>query len=127
MERRASTRLLAVPESVPEARRIATAAACAFGLDRETVDGLAVAVTEAASNVVRHAYREGGGEFDVEVWRNETAIEIVIRDEGDGISMSPSPSMGAGFGMTLMATLADSLGVSTPRGGGTEIRLRFLG
>ena len=63
-----------------------------------------LAVSEAVSNVIVHGYREtGSGAFTV-------AIE-----HADG----------AGLGLPLIANLADTLSVTAPPGGGTEVSMTF--
>ena len=53
------------------------------------VEDVRLAVTEACTNVVRHAYEEGEGAIDVVVRPRAETLEVVISDEGRG--MGPSP------------------------------------
>ena len=96
------------------------------GADDETLTRLQLAVTEAATNVVLHAYRgavqEGEIHTTARVIRRE--LEVTIRD--DGVGMSPHPeSPGLGLGLSLMAHEADRCEITAPPGGGTEIRMCF--
>src|SRR5947209_9241595 len=51
----------AVPESVPVIRRGLVAFAREAAVDEEQIDALRLAISEAATNVVRHAYDGGEG------------------------------------------------------------------
>ena len=51
-------------------------------------------------------------------------LKVIVRDEGCG--MTPrTDSPGAGLGLPLIATLADSFSVTAPPGGGTEVCMTF--
>jgi serine/threonine-protein kinase RsbW len=96
------------------------------GADDATLTRLQLAVTEAATNVVLHAYRGPAQEGDIHttarVIRQE--LEVTIRDHGVGMSPHPD-SPGLGLGLSLMAHEAESCEISTPPSGGTEVRMRF--
>jgi serine/threonine-protein kinase RsbW/stage II sporulation protein AB (anti-sigma F factor) len=87
---------------------------------------LELAVTEAATNVVLHAYRDvtQDGCIHVAARRVGDALEVAIGD--DGVGMSPNPdSPGLGLGLSLIAHEADSCEIRAPRTGGTEVLMRF--
>jgi serine/threonine-protein kinase RsbW len=80
-------------------------------------DDMRLAVTEACTNVVRHAYHEGEGTIAVVVRPRGDALEVIVADEGAGIGPSPDTG-GPGLGLPLIAALADSLEIEqTPRRG----------
>jgi anti-sigma regulatory factor (Ser/Thr protein kinase) len=89
---------------------------------------LRLAISEAVSNAVIHAYRDrerpGTVTVSVEV-RPAEAVEVVVGDEGLG--MSPrSDSPGLGLGLSLIATLADQVEHrSPPDGSGMELWMCF--
>jgi anti-sigma regulatory factor (Ser/Thr protein kinase) len=75
----------AVPDSVTHARRTVAAFAAAAGLTGERLDSVRLAVSEATSNVVLHAYRDWPGAIQVTsstasgelgVWYQMTAAAI---------------------------------------------------
>ena len=74
-------------------------------------DELAVAVTEACSNAVRHA--TDGGSYRLTVDINEDRCLIEVRDAGPGFDpdMLPNtaPDTGGRRGLLLMRTLVDEL------------------
>lgn len=97
----------------------------ALGLDRETLEDVRLAVSEACANAVLHGYAgTAPGLMDVEVSTHARELEVSVRDHGLG--MSPrADSPGLGVGLPLMASLAESMELLAPPGGGTEIRMRF--
>lgn len=111
-------------ENVGVVRHVLGAFADTRHIGEDTLDDLRLAVTEACANVVVHAYQGGAGLMDVIVHAREAELEIGIRDHGRG--MAPrTDSPGLGVGLPLMATLAESMELLTPDGGGTEVRMRF--
>lgn len=114
------------PTQVAGIRRAVRDAARRCGAGDAMLTRLDLAVTEAATNVVLHAYRRPMAAGDIRVCAGlvDGMFEVSIRD--DGVGMSPhADSPGLGLGLTLMAHEADSCEIRTPRGGGTDIRLRF--
>lgn len=115
----------ATPDSVGDVRHAASAFARERGADERTQQNVALAVSEAASNVVLHAYRDGtAGDILLELRTGEDGLWIVVADRGTGIAPR-TDSPGLGLGMPLIANLAEQIEVSTPAHGGTEIRMRF--
>jgi anti-sigma regulatory factor (Ser/Thr protein kinase) len=91
------------------------------------LDAVRLAVSEAVSNVVVHGYRAAGtrGEFTVAVTWEADLLHVTVRDHGCG--MAPrTDSPGAGLGLPLIASLADSVSVAAPADGGTEVTMTFL-
>ena len=116
----------ATPDCVGDVRHAASAFARANGADERTQQNVALAVSEAASNVVVHAYRDqdGPGEIHLELHLDGRDLWVVVSDRGMGISPR-TDSPGLGLGMPLIANLAEHLEVGTPAEGGTEVRMRF--
>jgi two-component sensor histidine kinase len=62
-------------------------------------------VTEAAANVVRHAYPDGRpGSFSLDARRDGADVVITIRDEGVGMGHA-APSQGGGLGIDIIGRL----------------------
>jgi serine/threonine-protein kinase RsbW len=111
---------------VSAARRAASAAAQRAGAETTVLDAVRLAVSEAVSNVVVHSYRhaERRGEFTVAVAWEDDLLHVIVRDHGCG--MKPrADSPGAGLGLPLIASLADSVSVALPPDGGTEVSMTF--
>lgn len=117
-------RLPAEPGSVPQVRQRVAELARAAGLAGERLDGVRLAVTEAAANVVIHAYPDGDGFIHVDAGRAGDELWVFIADDGRGLR-SDAESPGLGQGLRLISHCATSFTVVERSGGGTEVRMRF--
>jgi serine/threonine-protein kinase RsbW/stage II sporulation protein AB (anti-sigma F factor) len=121
---RLDIRLDAVPNSVGHARKAVVAFADRHGL--AAAADVALAVTEAVTNAVVHAYRDGAsGRVRVVACALETGLLVVVRDYGCGMQPNPG-SPGAGLGLAVIGALAGEMNIERPDdGGGTRVRIRF--
>ena len=100
-------------------------------LSSETLADLKLALTEACSNSVRHAYGDGSeGVVEVAYEVLEDRIEIAVADEGPGFEASeaalrPEDFDESGLGIAIIRSLTDELEVGS-RPGGAGSRLRFV-
>jgi anti-sigma regulatory factor (Ser/Thr protein kinase) len=86
---------------------------------------VALAVTEAFTNAVVHAYRHGAsGDVRVVACARETGLVVVVRDYGCGLQPNPE-SPGPGLGLAVIGALVAEMNLERPDTGGTRIRLRF--
>jgi serine/threonine-protein kinase RsbW len=98
-------------------------------LSEETLADLKLAITEACSNSVRHAYPENGGHVEISYTLTGDALEIVVCDEGEGFEPR-GPHQAAdelsegGLGIAIIRSIADELEIGPREGGGS--RLRFV-
>jgi serine/threonine-protein kinase RsbW len=83
-----------------------------------------LAVTEACTNVVVHAYPSGEGPLGIRASLDDGVVTVVVIDRGRGITPR-ADSPGLGLGLPLIATLADSLELGTGEAGETEVRMTF--
>lgn len=114
----------AVASSVPTARRAVVAFAVAAGLAAERLDGLRLAVSEALSNVVVHAYPDRAGEIQLAASVADGDLWVLIADDGAGLwprVLGP----GLGLGLGLIAHETDELTIAKRASGGTELRMLF--
>src|SRR4051812_20270678 len=79
-------------ENVTVARHVAGAFAEALRMPPAVVDDVRLAVTEACTNVVRHAYEQPGETFDVELRPAPDTLTVEVRDHGCGIGGRKSGS-----------------------------------
>jgi anti-sigma regulatory factor (Ser/Thr protein kinase) len=113
----------AIPDSVPEARGRVRSWCEQAHVDCRIQGDLLLAVTEAAANVVRHAYPEGrSATFSLDLRREAGDIVVVIRDEGVGMGAAAS-SPGGGLGLEIIRRLFPGVtfGEAEP---GTRITIR---
>lgn len=98
-----------------------------LAIDPELLSDVRLAVTEACSNVVVHAYPDGAepGPLEVVASVGEKRLTIVVRDRGPGITPHPD-SPGLGLGLPLIASLAESVQLGRDeRDERTEVRMTF--
>jgi serine/threonine-protein kinase RsbW len=122
-----SLKLAAEPENVRQARDEAAKYAEGMGLSAAGVDDLKTIISEACSNIVRHAYPDGASErpMELEMEKDDGELMVTVRDNGTGIR----PPTGARpsslrLGFILMGSLADYLQLRTGRDRGTELLMK---
>jgi serine/threonine-protein kinase RsbW len=95
-----------------------------LGCTEDRVANMLLAVTEACTNVVLHAYREMEGLLEVAARRGGEEVTVTVRDRGTG--MTPRvDSPGLGLGLPLIMSVSDGVDIRNARDGGTEIEMRF--
>jgi serine/threonine-protein kinase RsbW len=117
--------LPARPENVAVVRHVLGALAEALDLPRAVTEDIRLAVTEACTNVVRHAYAGDSGAIDVAVRPKGAELEVTVADAGRGIGPSPDTG-GPGLGLPLIAALSDSLEIEGSKGAGSRLIMSFL-
>ena len=118
----------ASPESVPRVRESVADFARERGVPASRVHDVRLAVSEAVTNAVVHAYRDRAepGTVVVSVTIDDGDwIEVRVTDDGGG--MAPrDDSPGTGLGLPLIHRLADRVEHRSPSvGSGTELLMRF--
>jgi anti-sigma regulatory factor (Ser/Thr protein kinase) len=115
----------ATAESVPRARAAVTEFAEKVGVRGERLDAIRLAASEAITNAVVHAYRQGGrGSIQINASYVEGDVWLLIADSGRGLRPS-AKSPGLGLGLALIAQLVDDFQILSRATGGTELRMRF--
>ena len=93
------------------------------GFGPEDVYDLKLAVTEAATNVIRHAAVES---YEVEYRVLPQAVEITVIDTGGGFNVADLtrvPDGQGGFGLVVIRDLVDELVLDSTEGGGTRLKM----
>jgi anti-sigma regulatory factor (Ser/Thr protein kinase) len=115
----------AVPEAVPLARRALTDVAAAAGAAGERLEEIRLAVSEALTNAVVHAYRDyEDGQLHVTAAVAAGELWVLIADDGRGMH-AWNDSRGLGIGLSLISGLSDDFAIVTRASGGTEVQMRF--
>jgi serine/threonine-protein kinase RsbW/stage II sporulation protein AB (anti-sigma F factor) len=92
----------------------------------EDTGPIAMAVSEAITNVVLHAYRETEvGEVRVVACDEPDRLVVVVRDYGGGM-LPRADSPGLGLGLPLISTMTDALQIEAADGAGTLLRMHFM-
>lgn len=131
IKNRFSMTLLACSANESFARACVASFAAQLDPTIEEISDIKTAVSEAVTNCIVHAYKEGFGNIYItaEITDN-SAIRIKIRDKGCGIenieqAMTPLySSLGgerAGLGFAVMESFMDSLKVTSKAGKGTSV------
>jgi serine/threonine-protein kinase RsbW len=98
----------------------------------ETLADLKLALTEACSNSVRHAYEDGEGHVDVSFELREDRLIVEVADDGTGFEPGEVGSNGGdaelsegGLGIAIIRSIADQVEIGGGPGGRGS-RLRFV-
>ncbi|MGP4028408.1 ATP-binding protein [Actinomadura sp. 3N407] len=97
--------------SVPATRRLLDAALTALGVEDQIRDDIEVMLTEACTNVIRHA--EHGADYTVRAVIQDRRCLIKVIDSGTGFDPErvprPEPVAEQGRGLLIMRALADDV------------------
>ena len=82
--------LRACPRNVAVLRHVFAGVGEVLGMDARCVGRLKLAVSEAGSNVVIHAYGDGEcGVLEVDALIEDALLHVIVRDRGDGLRPRP--------------------------------------
>jgi len=117
-----------------------------LALEHQVLADICLAVTEACTNVVLHAYPDGeDGPLEILVWNGgsieheddaprerhaqraepeEDELTVIVGDRGRGTQAPPS-TPGLGLGLRLISALTKSARVSSGDDGRTEVEMTF--
>ena len=100
-------------------------------VEPEVLADVKLALTEACSNSVRHAYADGReGEVEIRYELADETLAVEVFDEGGGFDPSPTrvrrraSSTKGGLGLAIIRALTDDLSIG-PRAGGSGYCVRF--
>jgi serine/threonine-protein kinase RsbW len=96
----------------------------------ELLADLKLALTEATSNSVRHAYGEAEGRVEIAYQLYGDRLVIEVNDEGEGFDPAEDGDVGdlenlteGGLGIAIIRAIADDLYLSRgPKGRGSKLR-----
>lgn len=119
--------LPARPESIGPLRRALVAYAQSNRASDGECDDIALAASEALSNVVAHAYpgHETPGDIKVEAWMQGDALQVAVCDEGIGIAPRLD-SPGLGLGLAIIGRVCEHLRIDSGEGEpGARVQMSF--
>ena len=118
--------LPARPENVAVVRHVLGAFAEALQLPDPVIEDMRLAVTEACTNVVRHAYADGDpGPVEILIRPDGAALLVIVSDQGRGLGPSVD-STGPGLGLPLIAALSHAFEIEQVPDNGSRLRMSFL-
>jgi serine/threonine-protein kinase RsbW len=114
------------PESVALVRQALAGMCEALGVSERVADDVRIAVTEACTNAVVHAYEEDAdATVEVDASQRASTVVVVVRDRGRGMGRW-SQAGGLGLGLPLIAALTQNVEVRAgPGDSGTEVVMTF--
>jgi len=113
------------PENVLLVRESLTGLAEAAGIAGADLSDVRTAATEAANNVVLHAYPGGEGPMEVEIDIAEGFLSVCVRDHGVGLPREAELQDGEGIGLPVIRALTHRVDFMQTPGGGAEVRMEF--
>jgi anti-sigma regulatory factor (Ser/Thr protein kinase) len=124
MTTRLELSLPAIPGSVRVARDAVAETFAAVGAGQQATEDVRLCVSEAVTNAVLHAYRDGRGNVGVSVEDSDGELTVVVRDEGKGLTRFQQEGE-LGYGLRIIDRLATRCAISTAPDVGTEVRMAF--
>jgi serine/threonine-protein kinase RsbW len=115
-------------EGVAVVRQALAGMADALAVDAAILADMKMAVSEACTNVVVHAYEDSDGVLEVDMSASDLGLTIHVRDYGSGIQPQVNRSRevpALGLGLPLIAALSDAFELHGSAGQGTEVRMTF--
>lgn len=99
-------------------------------LQQEVLGDLKLALTEACTNSVRHAYDGGDGHVEIVYELHADKLVIEVADEGEGFEPPADPSRAlesdelseGGLGIAIIEALADEFEIRERAEGGSSLR-----
>jgi len=118
------------PEYITLCRLALTGLARLRPMSDELVADIKLALTEAASNSVRHAYGADGGRVEIAYELSGDRLVIEVNDEGEGFDAAEDGDLGdlenlteGGLGIAIIRAIADEFVLSRgPQGRGSRLR-----
>jgi serine/threonine-protein kinase RsbW len=118
-------------EYITLGRLALTAIAGLRPLSDETLHDLKLALTEACTNSVKHAYGENGGSVDIVYELLSDRLAVEVGDAGTGFAPGELAGVSGeddleegGLGIEIIRALTDEVEIGEREGGGS--RLRFV-
>ena len=113
------------PDCVRPLRDVVETVARDLGCSDMQVLAVKLCVSEAVTNVVRHAYPETApGAVDMLVREVGDELEVVVADHGRGIGTGREQPDHSGFGLAVVSRLASRC-TFTAASGGTTVEMLF--
>jgi serine/threonine-protein kinase RsbW len=123
------------PEYITLGRLALTGLGRLYDLSEETLGDLKLALTEACTNSVRHAYENGEGAVEIRYELGGNRLAVEVSDEGPGFT-PPDTQLGreaqelaeGGLGITIIRALTDEFELVDGQRGGSRLRfVKYLG
>ncbi len=130
--------LPATSEYVSVARLSLSGIASRLNFTVEDIEDIKIAISEACTNAVQHAYENHvkTGRIEIKMTIDEDRLEVLVRDFGNGFNLGilgteeqkkrSEEKLGLGLGLTFIKNLMDEVEIQTIPNEGTSIRMSKL-
>jgi serine/threonine-protein kinase RsbW len=120
----------AKPEYLVLGRLVLTGLSRSHPIRLDALSDLKLALTEACSNSIRHAYEREGGGVEIQYELGEDFLAVEVLDEGPGFEPSlptgdPEALDEGGLGLAIIRAVSDTTEIGR-RADGRGSRLRFV-
>ena len=118
------------PRLIPRTRRLFTGYMDELGVDGNDAHDVVLALNEACTNVIRHAFPDDDSSFHLTAELSGDEVVLVVEDDGVGIAPAtsgpePDPPGTSGRGLQMIRRLMTSVEVETvPQRQGTRLHMR---
>ncbi|MDR0853544.1 MAG: ATP-binding protein [Clostridiales Family XIII bacterium] len=117
------------PEYVGTVRLTLSSLASSVGFDIEAIEDIKVAVSEACTNIIRHAHEGEEYNYGVTCEVEDGKITISVEDDGRGydVGQYEEPDLDeineGGLGIFIIKALMDEVSITSEVGVGTHIKM----
>jgi anti-sigma regulatory factor (Ser/Thr protein kinase) len=116
-------RLSAIPRTLAELRRVLRRWLHDRGADQAAITDITIAVNEAATNAIEHAYSPAAAKFELDATETDGQITVVVRDSG---RWSTRTHEWRGRGLRMMRAAMDQVDVDSSEVGTTVVMRKDL-
>ncbi len=124
-------RMTGLAANIPVARMAVATFASSLDFTISGIEEIKVAVSEAVSNAVLHAYPQGEGEILVRAFAEGDNLVIEVEDNGQGISDIPRAKEAGfttmpdhmGLGLCFIESFVDEVYIDSSPSKGTKVRM----
>lgn len=134
MDNKMTLTFSAIEENLGFARSVVGAFCVTENPTIDILSDIKTAVSEAVTNAIVHAYREGQGEVTIQAEISNHILYLAVKDTGCGIEnvemalsdfyTSSAVEERSGLGFTIMRTFMDSLDVLSKPFSGTIVQMK---
>ena len=120
-------------EYVAVARLAISGIAGRIGFNIEEIEDIKIAISEACTNAIQHAYTDTNQKIDITINAYTEKLEVVVQDYGKGFdpknpvsNKHENDEIGLGLGLTFIKSLMNEHTVESQENKGTTVTMRKI-